>query len=187
MKNLNNKIFAFIGLVTLGMTLHAVTVDLNKRDLKQHQLDENLLRACAEGNLEGVKVLIKDGANVKIKNIKGNTCLHIATFKNDKKMVVYLIKKGALINESNNDFMTPLHIATTNNYEEIAQCLAKKGADLKAINKHKLMPIDCALRENNDKIAQFLQAYELKKHFKAIKDKPEKFKELPQIMLKSKL
>lgn len=62
-----------------------------------NQVDSFLLKSAQEGNLEGVKQAIEEGANVNAKR-SFETALHYAAMKGYVDIIKYLIQKGANIN-----------------------------------------------------------------------------------------
>ena len=78
-----------------------------------------------------ILALIKDGADVKVKDVRGNTLLH--RFRDDAEMTDALVKAGADINAKNDEGSTPVFYITNvdalNKYKEL-------GADLKVSDAH---------------------------------------------------
>ena len=89
----------------------------------------NLLRAINSGDIEQVKLLISQGADVNTKNNAGQTLLHIACRSGNKEVVEFLIDQGANINSKSNRDLTPLDLAQRAGHTEIVELLEKHGAE----------------------------------------------------------
>ena len=59
---------------------------------------EPLNDAAKEGDLDEVKRLIKEGANIESKDVSGSTPLYNALDRGNKEVVQFLILKGANVN-----------------------------------------------------------------------------------------
>ncbi len=102
-------------------------------------INEELLKAAREGNIEAVKTLLDKGAdiNTKTNDIFGNTALMEAVVNEDIDMVKLLIEKGADINMKYLGGFTALIYTVSGrtgkgkNYI-IAKLLIEKGADVNA-------------------------------------------------------
>jgi tetratricopeptide (TPR) repeat protein len=66
---------------------------------------------AAAGDIDQVKRLVTDGANLDAKDKSGRTPLHYAAFANRKGMVELLVTWGANHNTKDKDGFTPLHWA----------------------------------------------------------------------------
>lgn len=77
-------------------------------------LNIELFNAVKLNDLELVKQLIKQGANINIKDISNNSILHIAAIKKNIEMVKYLIFAGAEIEILNNTKFPPLYYLMNN-------------------------------------------------------------------------
>ncbi|KAJ8680433.1 hypothetical protein QAD02_016220 [Eretmocerus hayati] len=93
--------------------------------------DTPFLTAVRVNNLEAVDNLIKCGANIKIGNNHGDTCLHLA---NDEAMVSFLLKAGAGIESVNKIGDTPLLAATRENNLKKVNFLIKNRANINSLN-----------------------------------------------------
>ncbi|MBA2653461.1 MAG: ankyrin repeat domain-containing protein [Gammaproteobacteria bacterium] len=77
-------------------------------------MDILLFCACVVGNVEAVKQLIENNANVNciLKSmLDGKTPLHFAAEYGCDEIITLLLKKGAAVNAQDNDGNTPLHLA----------------------------------------------------------------------------
>ncbi len=83
-------------------------------------------KIAAEQRKEMCELLLAQGADVNIKNLKGQTPLHSAVRVGDANIVKLLISKGANINAVNKRNRTPLDLAKK--FPEIAELLHKHEA-----------------------------------------------------------
>ena len=102
-----------------------------------------LCDAAWEGEIQEIKDLIAEGANVNGKDVEGDTALHIAVMRNRTDIAELLIANAADLNAkseaSDSKFSmrsptasTPLQIAVFEGYLEMAKLLLAKGADANA-------------------------------------------------------
>ncbi|WP_410542724.1 ankyrin repeat domain-containing protein [Wolbachia endosymbiont of Tetranychus urticae] len=61
-------------------------------------IDSKLLNAAERGDIDEVKHLINEGADVNAKDVYEKTPLHWAAEKGHKEIVEILLKKGANVN-----------------------------------------------------------------------------------------
>ena len=92
--------------------------------------EKQLLRACLNGNLNKVKDLLNQGANI---HYYDDDPLHIASKHGHLDIVKYLITQGANIHASD-DYA--LSLASTNGHLEIVKYLISKGANIHADNDY---------------------------------------------------
>lgn len=68
-----------------------------------------LMRFCYLGDLEKVKAMIREGADVRLKSKNGKTCLHYAAFSGNRDLLTYLVENHSIrINERDGNKCTPL-------------------------------------------------------------------------------
>lgn len=82
------------------------------------------------GNLDGVKYLLENGANINAIDSVGDTALICAVSMGHFKVVKYLVENGADIEKRDNKKKTALRLALDRGQLKIAECLIKKGADI---------------------------------------------------------
>ncbi len=85
--------------------------------------------ASQEGHTDGVKLLIKAGADLNEARNDGATPLYMASQNGHNKVVAILLKAGADLNQGTDDGVTPLYIASQNGHVEVVEILVKAGAD----------------------------------------------------------
>ena len=99
------------------------------------------------GAITNAKRLIKEGADVNLKDENSNAPIHIAVQDNDFSFVKLLLKKGANVNEVDGVNETPLHIASHKGHSEIARFLVENGANVDIKNSVLETPLHIASQE----------------------------------------
>lgn len=117
-----------------------------------------LIRACADGNLEEVKKLIEiDKVDVNSQEPESlDTALHIAAGKS-LDLVKYLRSKGARIDIKNKHDLTPLVSAVFSNNFPVVQYLVENGANVNVkIAEAPLLSMAFSLKGVNPEVINFL-------------------------------
>jgi ankyrin repeat protein len=86
--------------------------------------------AASKGNLEIVKILLKNGASMERKSVGGHTALHWAAQDGHPEVARFLLGNGSPIDAKNNAGETPLMLAAAMNHGDIARLLLDHGASL---------------------------------------------------------
>ena len=105
---------------------------------------------------EVIELMREEKANIKAKDNRGNTPLHIAARCNKNVIALMLIYEGSDVDAKNNAGNTPLHWAAKFNAKEVAQVLIAAGADVHLQNKDGLTPRERALVNGHSDLAQLL-------------------------------
>ncbi|CAF0933695.1 unnamed protein product [Adineta steineri] len=100
--------------------------------------------AAVAGNIDILKLLIDNGANVNLKDSKNFRPIHYAAWQGRTESVFILLRCGANVNEQSLNGDTPLHLASQYGHLEIVQLLLFHHADPTLINRRSLTPIDLA-------------------------------------------
>lgn len=129
----------------------STTTAKTTKDTKIREI--NFIRACNWGEVEPVRKLIQDGANVNTIvqiGLAGKISpLSVASSHGDYDLVKLLIDSGADVNAPVENGMTPLMTACLTKFPKIVELLIQHGADenKKNINGHTahdlLKPFDC--------------------------------------------
>jgi ankyrin repeat protein len=103
-------------------------------------LNEELLDASKKGDVEKVKKLLKEGADVNAKDRFGFTPLHYTALNGHFEVVKLLIERGADVNAKTNGGWTPLRFAAIYGHFEVVKLLIERGADVNAKDKDGGLP-----------------------------------------------
>ncbi|XP_052076471.1 uncharacterized protein LOC127714450 isoform X1 [Mytilus californianus] len=87
-----------------------------------------LFKACSQGYLEIVKILLEECCYVNAKNNNGETALCIACQRNENAITTLLIQYGADINKQSYEGLCPLYFACIQENENIADLLLQNNA-----------------------------------------------------------
>ncbi|MFC1834460.1 ankyrin repeat domain-containing protein [Thermodesulfobacteriota bacterium] len=99
-------------------------------EAKDKSVNLELITASSQGNLDAVKQLIADGADVNTKNNDFRTALMEASKGGRLAIVKYLVEKGANVDDITKDSRTALMDASRNGHLDTVVYLVEKGADV---------------------------------------------------------
>ena len=140
-------------------------------------------------NIENVKLLLKNRADVNHKNFFGKSALFYAVQFDDRALCELLLKSGANANESYIDENTKMNMinfgqaqvedtcglehtnrsvfmhAAAHATPEILKLLIDSGADINATDDAGFNALDYAMKEQNEKTIKFLEILGLKPNF----------------------
>jgi ankyrin repeat protein len=115
-------------------------------DGKQRQeLDKQMNEAAFVCDFVRVRELIKQGANVNVRDEEMRSPLHQAVLGGMFGLVCLLMESGADLNARDQDGFTPLHFAAQEVLPEIAKILVGKGADVNLRDEDGNTPLHRAL------------------------------------------
>ncbi len=93
-------------------------------------MDAPVAEAAARGDIEAVRTLLRDGADVNAAQGDGMTALHWAALRGDADMVSVLIYAGARVASTTRlGAYTPLHLASRDGRAEAVALLLDAGSD----------------------------------------------------------
>lgn len=92
---------------------------------------ESLHQAAAAGDIEQIKLLISNGADIDTADQRGQTPLHLAVRNGRKDVVVLLLTEGTNVEATDTSGRTPLHFAADFAIKFI-ELLTAKGANVSA-------------------------------------------------------
>src|SRR5438067_76638 len=112
--------------------------------------DVRLADAAKLGDIDAVRSLLKERANVYEAQGDGMTPLHWAVYTNNFDVAQLLVKAGANVKAVTRlDSSTPLSIAATNGNLQIMDLLIKAGADVNAASSLGTTPLMQAAASGN--------------------------------------
>ena len=111
-------------LLTLGATVDA------RDDLGRTALFETL-HTPDLFDLRGATLLLKNGIDISLQDLKGNNVLHEAARRDAVEHALRFVDRGIDVNIPNNDGLTALHLAAGWGHYRIVSLLLEKGANIK--------------------------------------------------------
>lgn len=99
------------------------------------KLNEKLFKAYKKRDIEKIKSLLKQGADVNATDKYGDTLLGKAAAGGYKYVCEFLITNGADVNKANDDGRTALMRAAGSGYINVCELLVKNGADVNATDR----------------------------------------------------
>ena len=106
-------------------------MDINAKDIFGNTIWNYVISG---GNIDIIRLLIENGADVNAKDGDGRTLLMIAAYNDDKNIDIIrlFLDMGLDINAKDKDGETPLMRAAREGNIDIARLLVEKGADIDA-------------------------------------------------------
>ena len=134
---------------------------------------KKLFEAIYDGDLEKVKLLVENGADIEETDRYNFTALLEAIHYQCLDIVKFLVKQGANINAKIVNNCTALHIAVDKNNLEMVKFLVENSADVEAKNDYEQTALDIAIGYKKTEIVEFLKNAKLEKGFKEEKNMSE--------------
>ncbi|CAI5795362.1 repeat and kinase domain-containing 1 [Podarcis lilfordi] len=121
---------------------------------KSHE--DTLHLMVASGNLEKVKFLLRQGADVNKRIACGYTPLILAVQKRSLETILLLIQHGADVNMADEDNWSPLHFVAQNGDDRIARLLLDHKANVDTRELDGWTPLHLASQNNFENVVRVL-------------------------------
>lgn len=108
----------------------------NSEEERAETMNEPLIAAAENGDVERVLKLLQDGADINATDRSGRTAVMTATYNNKAEAVKALIQKGADINIRDNLLNNVLLYAGAEGYLDIVKLAIDAGADTTITNRY---------------------------------------------------
>lgn len=115
-----------------------------------------LIAASRDGEVEEVKQLLVEGADIEAKDADGFTPLMWASTNGHREVVEILIDKGADVNATSIQGYSPLSEASFSGHAEVLVILIQAGADINQQDREGWSSLHLAVREGQLTIAKVL-------------------------------
>jgi ankyrin repeat protein len=123
--------------------------------------------ASVFGNLEAVKILIENGADVNVLNNNGSNPLHYAASRDRLEIVKLLVKSGVVLNVNDIRRQNELHFAFMGNTnKEMIKFLLETGSRI-SLDRYESSVLGAAVKNNELEILQLLHS---EKNFQSAAD-----------------
>lgn len=114
----------------------------------------------AIGDIDEFKNRLSQNSDLlELRDIKGNSLLHIATEAGQPEVVEFLIYQGIDPNIVNNEVETPLHVSCKTITADAARILLEHKANIDAVDCHGATPLHNAACAPNAKLVEMLISY----------------------------
>ncbi|MBV0900111.1 MAG: ankyrin repeat domain-containing protein [Wolbachia endosymbiont of Fragariocoptes setiger] len=121
--------------------------DINSRSINSWSA---LHFAAKGGNSTIIKLVLDKGLNYRMKDVDGQSLIHIASSYGRKDTVEFLIKEMDLnINDEDNKRRTPLHVAAANGHNDTVKILLQNGGNTTNYDIAGLSPLHHAVRNDH--------------------------------------
>ena len=152
---------SFLDLVRSGNIREVKT---HLKDAKLRETDEDswtcLHWAVEMGHKDLVEIFLDaDPLLLNMKTREGLSCINIAAWRGDDKMVQLLLQQGAEIDDRTKWGETPLHHAVTFGHAKVCEVLLKAGADAHSEDRLKRTPYQIAMQKGTKKVKKILSEY----------------------------
>jgi ankyrin repeat protein len=119
-----------------------------------------LHEAIVRGNQLGVETLVSKGADIGVRNFKGDNALHIAIQCTSYDIIELLVQTNKIqIDTKNNDGWSPLHFAAWTGRGDVVEMLLKNGAEVNIKNNFNHTPLRTANRNGKTEVVELLRGY----------------------------
>ncbi len=115
-------------------------------------------RALTYGHIDIARLLIVHGADVSMRDMRGDSPLHVVARAGDLELAELLLARGVDVDEKDGGGNTPLHWAARRDNQVVAQRLIAYHADVNVGNWGATTPLHYAVAEGHREMALLLLA-----------------------------
>ncbi|GMG09608.1 unnamed protein product [Aspergillus oryzae] len=145
---------SWLGLTdSVASLIHELKPDVNNRGYDEQT---PLGVASEEGNLEIVRTLLEQGADVTMADIDGWTPIYTASHIGHTEVVRLLIENGSNVNTSESGGCTPVNTACYQGHVETVKLLLKSGADIYTATNKGITPLYAASAGGHIEVVKLL-------------------------------
>lgn len=119
---------------------------------------DKIFSIVKKGNIEEVKTILKETANVNIVDEYGMSLLNHAILKNNIEVVRELINSGADVNRKGNQGFLEIEIAIHFDNLEMLEILVENNADINALDEHGQSPLVYSVIAKANKCFDYLMS-----------------------------
>ena len=116
----------------------------------------SIIEAANKGNIEVVKLLLKENADVNIQDKNGVTALMLASLNGHTHVVELLLKENADVNIKNKQGMTALNLASLKGHTHVVELLLKDNANVNIQDKNGVTALMLASLKGHTQIVELL-------------------------------
>jgi len=128
-----------------------------EKEVVEKELSKEITEYARDGDIEGVRSLIDQGADPNTQDKKGMTALLYAARGGHTEVAELLISKGADLTVAEpGAHLTALHFCALRGHHDIAEALIAKGADMDAEDKTGNNPLHLAAHSGHGDVAELL-------------------------------
>jgi ankyrin repeat protein len=138
---------------------NAEVMDSEIREAGFTMTQEGWMEAIRTNHLSVVKKMAKSGFDIKAKDQKGRSTLHVAAEAGSIDVAEYLLNAKISINEADAEGRTPLMLAVLSGRAEMVRWLLKQGADPDLKDKDGYLALTLAVTQHQVKSLEELAPY----------------------------
>ncbi|KAF8763623.1 Serine/threonine-protein phosphatase 6 like protein [Argiope bruennichi] len=133
---------------------------MHKKDLEMIDVKNALFDAMVIGNIEKLQLLIKQGADVKARNLNLWTSLHFAAMGGNIEIMKFLLCYNLNVNDKDINGQTPLHVASFFGQTNIIKFLIEKSeVNINDTDNLGKIPLHIAAQNGHESVINLLIKY----------------------------
>ena len=120
------------------------------------EMDTALHDAVEDDDMEAVRQLVEEGADVEAKDADGDRPLHLAAQNGHLEVVRVLVEAGADLEAQVAAGARPLHLAAEEKHGHVAKVLVEAGANVEAEGDDGWRPLHLAAHDGHSEVVRML-------------------------------